>query len=124
MKTYLKPVQGAVVLHEEVFLFTDREVVTKLTEKVSKVYRLHCYKGSVFNMTSSSIASLQTYVNPRYTVGPSATQSGHNLESSNIKTKPEILFLVENFDPLLASLFGESLTRIVSFDLIINNLVI
>ena len=61
MKTYLKPVQGAVVLHEEVFLFTDRKVVTKLTEKVSQVYRLHCYKGAVFNMTrSSSIASKLT----------------------------------------------------------------
>ena len=124
MKTYLKPVQGAVVLHEEVFLFTHREVVAKLTEKVSQVYRLHCYKGTVFNTFDQQFQSIKTYVNPRYKVGPSATQSGHNLESSNIKTKPEILFLVENFDPLLASLFGESLTRMVSFDLIINNLVI
>ena len=35
LKTNLKSVQGAVILHEEVFLFTDGEVVTKLTEKVS-----------------------------------------------------------------------------------------
>ena len=49
----LKSVQGAVVLHEEVFLFADREVVTKLAEKVSQVHRLHCYKGSVFNIMRS-----------------------------------------------------------------------
>ena len=54
MATDLESIQGAVVLHQEVFLFTDREVVTKLTEKVSQVHRLHCYKGSVFNMTISS----------------------------------------------------------------------
>ena len=34
MATDLESIQGAVVLHQEVFLFTDREVVTKLTEKV------------------------------------------------------------------------------------------
>ena len=86
------------------------------------MHRLNCYKGCVFNiLTNTSLSPHKTYVNPRYKVGPSATQSGRNLKSSNIKTQPEILFQVENFDPLLVSLFGGTLTRKVSFDLKINN---
>ena len=42
---HLEPVEGAVVFDQEVFLFTDGEVVSELAEQVSKMNRLHCYKG-------------------------------------------------------------------------------
>ena len=42
---HLEPVEGAVILDQEVLLLADGEVVTKLAEEVGQVDSLHCWTG-------------------------------------------------------------------------------